>query len=82
MSVSIVKLNMDEDENRERSDSSFYDLLCDIPETILVGLVVAFVNGKVESVGPIYLDVYQARTVNGRSAFPANNIVVRQGPRT
>ena len=68
---------MDEDGNRERSDSSFYDLLCDIPETALVGLVVAFVNRKVESVGPVDLDVYQAGTINGRSAFPTNNIVVR-----
>jgi len=57
----------------ERSDSGFDNLLRDIPETVLVGLVVAFVNGKVEPIGPVDLDVYQARTVNanGRSAFSA-----------
>jgi len=60
-----------EEDDDERSDSGFNDLLCDIPETVLVGLVVAFVNGKVESIGTVDLDVYQARAVNGRSALPA-----------
>jgi len=55
--------------NDERSDSGFDDSLCDIPEAVLVGLVVAFVNGKVKSVGTVDLDVYQARAVNGRSAL-------------
>jgi len=48
----------------ERSDSGFNDLLCNILETVLVCLVVAFVNGKVEPVGTVNLDVYQAGAVN------------------
>ena len=65
-------------DNDERSDSSFDDLLRDILETILVGLVVAIVNGKVEPVGTVNLDVYQAGAVNGRSAPPSHNIVSRE----
>jgi len=60
-----------EDGNYERGDSGLYDLRRDILETLLIGLVVAFINGKVEPVGTVDLDVYQARAVNGRSAFPA-----------
>jgi hypothetical protein len=66
-------------DNDERSDSGFDDLLCDIPEPVLVGLVVALVNGKVESVGTVDLYVYQARAANVRSALPGNNAVVREG---
>lgn len=66
-------------DNDERSDSGFDDLLCDVPEPVLVGLVVALVNGKVESVGTVDLYVYQARAANARSAFPGNNVVVREG---
>ena len=73
MSVSITYSETGEHGSDGRSDSGFDDLLCDIPETVLVGLVVALVNGKVEPVGPVDLDVYQARAVNanGRSAFSA-----------
>ena len=73
MSVSIKKSRTGEDGSDERGDSGFDNLLCDIPETFLVGLVVAFVNGKVEPVGSVDLDVYQARATNanGRSAFLA-----------
>jgi len=54
----------DDDGNDERGDSGFDDLLCNILEAVLVRLVVAFVNRKVESVGAVDLDVYQARAVN------------------
>lgn len=66
------------DGNDERRDSGFDDLLCNTPETILVGFVVAFVNGKVEPVGTVDLDVYQARAAKGRSALLGNNIVARE----
>jgi len=73
VSVSIAKSKTGEDGSDKRSDSGFDNLLCDIPETVLVGLVVAFVNGKVEPIRPVDLDVYQARAINanGRSAFLA-----------
>jgi len=73
MSVSIAKSKTGENGSDERSNSGFDNLLRDIPETVLVGLVVALVNGKVEPVGPVDLDVYQARAINasGRSAFLA-----------
>jgi len=48
----------------ERGDPGFDDLLCNFLETVLVRLVVPFVNRKVESIGTIDLDVYQARAVN------------------
>lgn len=42
----------------ERGDSGLDDLLCDVPETILVGPVIASVDGKIESVSPVDLNVY------------------------
>lgn len=73
MPVSIAKSKPGENGNDERSDSGFDNLLCDIPETVLVGLVVAVINGKIEPVGPVDLDVYQAWAINAssRSAFLA-----------
>ena len=65
--------------NDERSDSGFDNLLCDIPETGPVGLVVAFVNGKVKSIGTVDLDVYQAGAVTSRSALRGNEIAAREG---
>ena len=47
-----------------RGDSGFDDLLCNILETVLVCLVVAFVNGEIESVGTVNLDIYQTRAVD------------------
>lgn len=70
------------DGNDERRDSGFDDLLRDTLETILVGFVVAFVNGKVEPVSTVDLDVYQARAANSRSALLDNNTVVREGVET
>ena len=74
MPVSIAKSKPGENGNDERSDSGFDDPLRDIPETTLVGLVVALVNRKIESVGTVDLDVYQAGAVNGRSALPSYNV--------
>ena len=68
--------------NDERSDPGFDDLLRDILKAVLVGLVVAFVNGKVESIGTVDLDVYQAGAVNGRSALPSCSVVARKGGQT
>lgn len=63
----------------ESSDPGFEGLLRDVLGPTVVSLVVTIVNGKVESVCSVDLDVYQAWTIDSRSALPIGSIVVSRG---
>jgi hypothetical protein len=56
-----MSINLRANDGDGRSDPGLDDLFCGISEIISVSLVVALVNGRVESVGPVDLYVYQTR---------------------